>query len=376
MSRFIANFWARLLAVASLLYRDERGELVFDLADPGELVGFVRQVQRDVDAAQLILSQVLPNVFQDGITFQYSFGQVLTQNAAKYRSWDTPAPIGKRQGLERRSGELAPISEKIPVTEELAHRLRQLNAGNAQSLVDQIFDDASNEARAVARRIELARGEVLETAKLDLNENGVIQVVDFGRDADLTPAVQGGNLAVPTTLWSNTSASDPIKDIQDDIDLYASFNNGRRPGAILTSSAIISFLLRNDSIRTILASTVGTPQIITQEAFANVLRSFNLPPMVAYDVDIEIDGTPTEVISDDVVIYVPDAGAKCGETVFGPTMEALKLVEAKRISIEDAPGLVAVVENTSDPVQTWTKAAGVALPILTNPNATLVRKVI
>jgi hypothetical protein len=36
--------------------------------------------------------------------------------------------------------------------------------------------------------------------------------------------------------------------------------------------------------------------------------------------------------------------------------------------VDQAPGLVSVVEKTFDPVATWTKSAAVALPVLVNPN--------
>lgn len=345
--------------------------LIFDLVDPQELVGVVREAERDINEEDLILSQVLPNVTQDSITFKYTVGQVLGQNAAKFRSWDTPAPIGKRQGLETRHGELAPISEKIPVTEEMAHRLRDLQRGGGNdSLIDQIFDDAANEARAVARRIELARGEVLETAGLTINENGVIQVVDFGRHVDLEPAALAG-----TAQFSDLDDSDPVAVIRADMEIYREFNNGRDPGAIITSGAVISNLLLNDSLRALLGTVTGAPGVISEEALTRILQAYGIPPLVAYDIALDIDDVPTRVISDDVLIYVPAPARPAGQTAFGPTMEAIKLAEAQQISIEDAPGLVAVVEETSDPVQTWTKAAGVALPILSNPNSTLVHHV-
>lgn len=345
--------------------------LIYDLADPQELQGFVRAVLRDVDERELILSNFLPNVTHDDITFRYSVEQVLAKNAAKVRAWDTEAPIGKRPGVARKSGELVPISEKLPLGEEMTLRLRSLREnGDDGPVVDAIFNDADNLARAIARRIEMLRGEVLETAEIAFDENGVIQSVSFGRDSDLEPTALAG-----TAMWSDLDDSDPVANLQTWSEIWASFNGGARPAVALTSSAVIANLLRNESLRTLAGSLAGTPGIITENTLRSILQAFNLPVFVAYDVAVQVDDVETRVISDDKVLLLGSPDRKPGNVLVGPTAEGIKLATARQISVEDATGLVATVEETFDPPITWTKVSASTFPVMANPNSVLVADV-
>ena len=71
------------------------------------------------------------------------------------------------------------------------------------------------------------------------------------------------------------------------------------------------------------------------------------------------------------------AGKRESETPYGsallnqavlPTAEAIKLAELGDIKASETPGVVAVVTSSDDPVQTFTKAAAVALPAMPNPD--------
>jgi hypothetical protein len=57
------------------------------------------------------------------------------------------------------------------------------------------------------------------------------------------------------------------------------------------------------------------------------------------------------------------------------TAEALELQAEGKIVSRQAPGIVAVVEKTFDPVATWTKVAALALPVMTAPSLLMVADV-
>lgn len=345
--------------------------LIYDLADPQELQGFVRGVQQELETNQFVLSQFLPNNNIDDIEYRFVRGELRDQDAAVVRAWDTESPIGNRQGISRVMGELPPISKKMRVGEEERLRLRQLErGGDSSEIVAAIYNDAANLARAVTARVELFRGEALETGQLNIDENGVEQVVDFDRDTDMEPAALAG-----TDKWDDYDDSDPIGDLTTWVEAYTDLN-GTAPGLILTSRKIVNHLLRNDQLRTYLGSLAGTPALITNDQLRSVFNAFDLPPIVTYDVSVRVDGTQTRVISDDKVIFLPPASEPLGATFFGTTAEAIELASAQQISTDQAPGMVSVVEKTFDPVSTWTKVAAIALPVLVNPNLTLVADVI
>lgn len=336
--------------------------LIYDLVDTQELLGYVRAIQLEEDRNRFVLSEYLPNRFVDEIEWRAVTGTLRDQDAAVIRSWDTEAPIGNRQGITRISGELAPISKKIRLGEEERLRRRALERADNQQLIDALFDDAGNMSRAVLARVEMLRGEALFNAAYAINENGVIQNVSFGR--------RGSHTVTAATLWSNTASATPVSDLRAWVSLYIA-TNGVAPGFILASTDVVSNLLANAQIRTLAASAAGVPGLVTVDTVQAVLLAYGLPPLVTYDVNVRINGTATRVTPANKILLMPQSNEPLGDTLFGTTAESLELVGANQINIDQAPGLISVVEKTFDPVATWTKAAGVTLPIIANPDLTL-----
>lgn len=336
--------------------------LIYDLVDVQELQGYVRAIQLEEDRNRFVLSQYLPNKFVGEIEWRAATGTLRDQDAAVVRAWDTESPIGNRQGISRIFGELPPISKKIRLGEEERLRRQALDRGSNTELVDALYDDAGNMARAVLARIEMLRGELLFNASMTINENGVSQTVNFGRS--------GSHVVTAGTLWSNTATATPVSDIRTWVSVYIA-TNGVAPAFILASTDVVSNLLLNAQIRTLAASAAGTPALVTVDTVQTVLQAFGLPPIVTYDVNTRIAGVATRVTPANKIVLMPPANEPLGETVFGTTAEALELAGAAQINIDQTPGLVSVVEKTFDPVATWTKAAAVALPIMPNPNLTL-----
>lgn len=364
--KIIDKLFRVLRALVWKLATDQSGQLVFDVVEPRELLGFVRGIVLEAEANRFRLSQVLPNQNLDDIEYRFTAGDIADEDAALVRAWDAESPIGGRQGIRRIMGELPPISKKIRLGEEERIRLRSLERGNNDLIVQAIYNDAAKMARAVAARIELLRGEALYTGKLEINENGVRQTVDFGRDA--------GHTVSAGTVWSNPAAA-IIDDLTSWVETYTD-TNGVPPGLILTSRRVVGYMLRNTQIRTLSASLSGTPDLVTRAAVNNALAAFDLPPMATYDVNVRVGGVATRVIPSDRVLLLPAPGSPAGGTLFGITAEALELLDARQIGGEDAPGVVSVIDKTFDPVATWTKAGATALPILGEPDLTFAADVL
>lgn len=334
--------------------------LILDLVDPQELVGYVRGFQEEQERNQFRLSAYLPNDNIDDIEYRVTQGKLKMPDAAKVRAWDTESPIGSRQGLTRLFGELPPMSKKIRLGEEERLRKRKIETGDNAGIVNAIYDDAANMALAVLARIELMRGEVLETGKVAINENGVAMTVDYGRAA--------GHTAAAATKW-DAAGSDPIADLQAWVEVYID-ENGEAPAQALTSTKVVGTLIKNEKMRQYAGRGGFVPGRITVAEAQAILADFSLPPLVPYDTKVRVDGVQTRVINEKKLTLVPAAGSGLGGTLFGTTAESLELVEARAIAGGDAAGLVATVHKMDDPVATWTKVAGISLPTLVNPNLT------
>src|ERR1035437_2871888 len=334
--------------------------LIYDLANPQELLGFVR----NIPFSQFTLDQFLPVETLNDIEYRFTRSDLIDQEIAPYRAWDAEAAIGSRQGLSRIMGEIPPISKKIRLGEEQRLRLRSLQiGGDTTDLVNQIFDDSALMTRSVQGRIEVARGRALYDGKFVVNENGFVQTLDF--------EVPGGDRVVPGTLWSDTVNAKPVDDLRAWVDAYVAVN-GFKPGYALGSTPIVTNLLKNAEIRTLSATIAGTPGLVTRSALDATLVEFELPPLVVYDAFVQSGGSRVRVVPSGHLVFLPPPDQGLGSTFMGITAEALELAGAGQITTQQAPGIISVVDKTFDPVSLWTKVAAVAIPVIANPRMLLI----
>lgn len=345
--------------------------LIYDLIEPQAMQGFVRSLT----FPDLVLDSYLPNLEIPDIEFAYqkaitgADGALLNdEDVATYRAMDTEAPIARRHGLgtpgfiggpPRIRGQIPPISRKIRLGEEERLRMDALRTGDRAAIIDSIFNDAARLTRSIQARVEVARAEALVDGTVTINENGIYGTLDFGRPA--------GNNVVAPTPWT-----DPTALVIDDAlgwQQYYRDLNGRDPATFLTSTRVVAALLRNNQIRALAGGLAPTPAIVTPDTVAAVFRAYGLPVPEAYDTALKIDGVVQRLIPEDVMLVLPPRGTQdLGKTFYGVTAEALELQSEGKIVSRQAPGLVGVIEKTFDPVATWTKVAGLALPVVTAPS--------
>jgi hypothetical protein len=342
--------------------------LTTDYYLPVDLTGYVRAALADLPINQFQLARWLPNRTIPDLSYRFLKGTGGLTETAVYRSFDAESPIGSRPGVTRVSGELPPISEKIPLTEY--NRLRQL-ANPDPAIRAQILSDVERLVRKIAARIEVARGDALVNGSVTIAENGVIANVDFGRS--------GSNSVVAGTPWSTTGSADPLTDMLTWQQAYIDAN-GVAPGAALTSTTAVTYLLRNAALRSDLGSVAGTPTVITQQQLRNLLDAHGLPPIFTYDAKVSVAGAATRIIPADKFLYLPAPGdpgnpdgTDLGATQWGTTAQSLD--PRFGLTGEDAPGLVAGNYTDEDPPTVWTLAAAISLPVLANPDLSFVADV-
>lgn len=324
-----------------------------DYIDPVELTGYVREALADMEQNRFTLSRHLPTRPVDDLEFRFTRGGQGLTEAATLRAYDAESPIGARPGTQRVSGELPPISRKIRLGEYDRLRQRRLDG----QIRDQIFNDAETMTRAVAARVELMRGEALYKGKLEINENGVIATVDFGRSASHT--------VTAATPWTTTASSTPIANLRAWSDVFRA-TNGVRPGVIKMAEADFTLMMLSQEVRDLVYPGANQPSIVTQDGVRAITSAFGLPPIELYEAQVKVDGVATEVIPLGKVLMLPAVGdSELGATLWGTTAESL---EAGYGLSGDEPGIVAGAYSTDDPVAVWTKAAGIALPVLANPD--------
>jgi hypothetical protein len=333
-----------------------------DIVDPATLTGFVRADLADYEANRNTLAAFLPNRTINDIIARFSTGGSGIVDAAMYRAYDAETRIQSGPGVQRSTVELPPLGSKTRVSEY--DRLRSIGADSPDAVLTSIERVAVQRARAVADRLEVARGVALVTATVSINENEFVATADFGRAA--------GHTVTAATLWSAGSPT-PLSDLAAWTQTYIDAN-GQAPGAMLMSTAAITALQRTADFRTSAVQLGGTlPGMISVDGVNQVLSGFGLPPIVRYDRTVRVNGTTQRVVAANKVILLPapvaidDAeGTDLGGTVWGRTLESLE--PNYNLDVADQPGIVVGAYKDDDPLSVWVRSAAIALPILANPN--------
>jgi hypothetical protein len=338
-------------------------QLIDEFATPAELTGYARAALADRPENAFGLDQWLPNHTVNDLSYRFTRGGGGLTEAATFRAYDASSDVGTRPGGARVSGELPPISRKIPLGEYERIRRRNLDTQHAE-IRDALLDDGVRQARAIEARMELARGEALFTAGVSLNENNVQAAVDFGRS--------GSHLVTAATPWSTIATAKAYDDLQAWLDVYNT-TNGRLPAYTLMSRTIYNYLRRNAQLLSMAASNGTTPAVLTKDGLSNVLSDFDIPPVVIYDAQVSVAGTPTRVTPVDKICFLPEFGDAVGQTLWGVPVEA----DDPRYGLAgDAAGIAVGAYKTEDPQTVWTRATAIALPVVAAPDLTFVADVL
>jgi hypothetical protein len=330
-----------------------------DYIEPSELTGYAREALADLDVNEFQLSQFLPNQNVDDIDYRFTRGGEGLAEAATFRNYDTPSRFGGRPGATRVSGSLPPISRQVKLGEYDRLKLRQ---ADDDAVVNAIFDDARRMVRAVAARMELARGEALVNAQLSISEGGVVATVDYDRNA--------GNTVTAGTSWETIATSTPLTNMIAWADTYETNSGGRRPEVALTSRRVLRLLTRSAEIIDAVKGAAAGATRVTLAELNELLESEGLPRIETYDAQVSVGGSATRVIAEDKFLYLPGRGEsnQLGGTFWGTTSESLE--PEYGLEGEDRAGIVAGVYKQPNPVAHFTNAAGIGLPVLANPDLT------
>ena len=334
-----------------------------DVVTPAELTGYVRAALGDYEQNRATLGAFLPNNYVSDVVARLMTGGNGLPDTASFRAYDAETPIGKREGGSRKTIDLPPLGKKVRVSEY--DQLRARNADGPEEVRNAIEREAVRQARAVADRMEQARGQALTTGKVTIDENGLIAEADFGRAA--------GHTVTAGTLWSAAGAA-PFDDLETWESTYRT-DNGESPGAVVMSRRILNVLR---------GKLVGSGSITGRATTDQVQQAFDdlgLGVIFVYDRLVRVAGTNTRVIADDTLVLVPAPvdpnspdSTDLGAAVWGRTLESMDASYA----IEDAaqPGIVAGAYKDDDPLGVWVKATGIGLPVLANPVLSFAAKVL
>lgn len=329
-----------------------------DLYDPADLTGYARRDVEEWERSKGTLAQFLPNTTVDDISVRFAKGNRGMTPLAEFRAYDAETAIAGGARGERVTVDMPALGLKTRISEE--DQLRSRSA-SAEVRLNTIEATAEQNVRAVANRMELARGQVLATGVLAIDQDDFKATVNFGRD----PAMN----AVAATLWNQTGAT-----ILDDLEAwqsaYVDTNNGEEPAIALVSQKLISTLARSEEFRA-LAKNSTDVSLVSVEFINDVLSSFGFPRLQKFD--RKVGGV--RVLPENKILFLPESPESgLGSSTWGVTLEADKPTYG--IAEEDRPGIVVGTYENEDPEGIWVRSAAIGMPILANPNLAMVAQVI
>lgn len=357
-------------------------EVTTQFIDPVKLTGMMREAQFDAEENEFRLSSILPTITLQDIDAKWTEGQQGLAEATTYRAFNAETPIARRESLGRRTLNLPPIGQKIPLDEYHSMRLRNLDGDMAGVLEPYIARDAQRLARNIVARFEIARGDALFNGRVTIEENGLVQEIDFGRSAEANVAVDADK------RWSLPETALPISDLIRADRNFRTLNGVKAEAIWMPREQYLQMVqtaqVRNQVLGVQYAPDANSGLLIDEARANNALGAFGLPPIRTYDATTRVTGengkpVPVRITPDNKLLFVAPGqinvaeGSELGATFLGVTAEAS--LPEYGISAADQPGIVAAQWYSKDPVTYWTHSAALGVPILRNANLAYVLQV-
>lgn len=343
--------------------------IVYDApVSPDALSSFVREIPARRD---LTFMNLFNTVLQDGNTFDWS--EVTRRNrTARFRAFDGSVHVSDRDGGSDARVALPPLSSSLAQGEYERLQIEFAKTGGTreQALVRAIYNDGEQLTREVQNRLEQAIGQVLATAKLTIDENGLQSEADFGA-AEAT-------IVTAATAWTNTATAPVLDNLIAWRDALTDKGVGA-PVAMFGARANLRLMLRNKQIIDAAVGSTSGKTRVTADEFWSLMDSEGLPGRwIDADGQVDVDGVATRVYPADRIGFLPQDPAELLQVRMGVSATALEMVgsEHSDMEFEDAPGIVGVVDKGAGvPYRQTAYVDAVGMPILIDARQLMSAKV-
>ena len=290
---------------------------------------------------------------------------------AQFHSFDTITQKTFRVPIDTHNIEKGLIKVKLNQSE----RMRALTRTGVRddALYDYVINDGLRLADQVFTRSKVAKNELLASGKVTIKENNLDLTVDYG-----VPAAQ-----TAFTLDLSASADIPAQ-IQTIID-YAN-NIGVTITGMVTSKKNLSKMRSNEAIQTAIGGAAAVGALVSQAALKAYLEEeFDIATIITndltYGADATIDADGRPVVStkryfpsDKVTFYATINGGNLGTGLWGdpPEVDVRRFMDVKQ---SESPYVYVSQWVENDPTVLWTRASGLFMPVLYNPNSLFIATV-
>lgn len=290
-----------------------------------------------------------------------------TSIMAQFHAFDTEANTTIRVPVDTHNIKKALIKVKINQSELLQEYIDNGVRGDS-TLRDYVLNDGIRLADQVFTRSKVAKAEMLATGKITIKENHLDLPVDYG--------VPASHTVFELDLSPNADISGQIQDIID-----AATDSGVTLTGFITSRKNITKMRRNTNLQKEINGNIGAGALVSQAAlYAHLEQEFGLSRIVTHDLTYGADAKPGSdgrpVITkkryfpdNKISFFATNPAGYVGTGLWGDPPET-RLNGFYPVNASGVAPYVYVTQKMEwDPAVLWTKASGLFMPLLYDPNS-------
>ncbi len=285
---------------------------------------------------------------------------------AQFHGFDTESLTTFRVPIDTHNIEKGLIKVKINQSERLRALVR--SGVREDALYDYVINDGVRLADQVFTRTKVAKNELMASGQVTIKENDLDLTVDYG--------VPAANVAYTLNLHKNADIDAQIQTIIDN-----ALDQGVTITGMLCSRKVITKMRNNAQLQKAINGNVGAGALIARTALeAHLNEEFGIDRIVTNDLtygasaEIGANGRPSITTkryfpANKVTFFATNPGGRMGVGLWGdpPEVEAANFYSVQQSSASPFVHLMQWMET--DPTVLWTKASGLFMPVLYNPNS-------
>ena len=295
---------------------------------------------------------------------------------AEFHAFDVETRTTFRPPVDNHYIEKGLIKVKINQSERMRMLTRSGVREESPEMYDYILGDGARLAEQVFTRTKVAKNEVLATGALTIKENNLDLTVDYG-----VPAAQ--------TAFEIDLSTTADLDAQLEAIVKAAKDVGVTLNGMITSSANIRKMRANAGLQKNINSNVGVGALIRSSALNSYLaEEYGIDRVIVndntYAVESGIDayGRPTVTQhryypENKITFFTTNQGGRLGTGLWGdpPEIEAARFGHQAAGNGGVSPYVYVDQYMEHDPTVLWTRASGLFIPVLYNPNSLFIATV-
>lgn len=293
---------------------------------------------------------------------------------AQFHAFDTEARTTFRAPIDTHNIEKGLVKVKINQSERLRALMRSGVQGD-QALYDYVLNDGVRLADQVITRTKVAKNELMATGKATIKENNLDLTVDYG-----VPADQAGK----ALDFSSNAQKDVPSQVQEIVDAAA--EKGLSINGMLAGTRMLTKLRKDAAMQKLVYGVNGTGQLVKRadlDAFLSdewgISRVIVNDQKYVAEWSIGEDGRPRTTsrryFPDNVItFFVANPGGRLGAGLWGDPPETDMSGFYQSGASGPSPYVFITQKMEWDPAVLWTKASGLFMPVLYNPESLFIAK--